>query len=50
MEKYEKPVMEVEEIENEVITGSCTSDINTCGGGFFSYGGCDEGCSSNRPR
>lgn len=44
MEKYEKPVMEVEEIGNEVITGS---PMNSCGGNAFSYGACDETCTAN---
>lgn len=38
MEKYEKPVMEVEEIENDTILTS-TPPITNCTCNVFGYGG-----------
>lgn len=46
MEKYEKPNMEVVEVQNDVVTASCNSDVTGCAG-TFNYGG---GCSYGNPR
>ena len=43
MEKYEKPNMEVVDVQNEVILQS----VNDCSGSIFGYGG---GCSYGTPR
>ena len=43
MEKYEKPNMEVVDVQNEVILKS----VNNCSGNIFGYsGGCSD-CSSD---
>lgn len=46
MEKYEKPSMEVVDVQNEVITASCTPTDEVSGCGGFAYGGGSGGCTA----